>query len=121
MNIEDASTGLTINGLSIGEFNRVYGQTIEARKLLKIASGRKEVGLVGRLLVMAVGGSIGSAGGPMSMAAGLIAAQPFANVVAGTAARSLISQNLLNIAKLPTEEAQKVLTRIISTAINQQD
>lgn len=88
-NIEEATAGLTIDGLPIGAFNKEYGTAINARKLLKTATGRPEIGLVGRIISTMVGGSVGGAtGGVAGGAVGTAVGQNVGGLVAGTAARS---------------------------------
>lgn len=120
LNIENSSKGLRLNNQEMGVFNQEYGKIINARKLLKIASTRKEIGFIGKLLVTAIAGSLGSTTGGVGAVLGMMAAQPVANVVAGTAARSLISQGLLQIAKLPTKEAEQAIVRILLPLLQNQ-
>lgn len=46
--IEDATKGLEVSGMSIKEFNRMYGTAITAKKLLKTAATRPEIDFLGR-------------------------------------------------------------------------
>lgn len=118
--IEDSTQGLTLNGKAIGEFNREYGNLILARKLLKAAESRKQVGLIGKLIALGVGGSIGTAlGGPIGAAVGAAASAPIAEGLAGTAARSLTSQVLKRLANLPADKAQEELIKILLPIIRE--
>lgn len=97
--IEKATKGQTINGLSIDDFNREYGTVVQARRLLKIAQSRNQVGLVGRIVSTMAGASIGSVLGPLGGAAGATAGNLVGEQVAGTAARSLVGSGLRRIGK----------------------
>ncbi len=93
--IEGSTKGLKINGKTVREFNLEYGTLITARKLLRIAQTRNQVGLVGRLIAAAMGGAVGSAFGPgVGTAAGVFLGERGAQVVAGTGARSLAGATL---------------------------
>ncbi len=121
INIEKATEGLTVNGKTIGAFNKEFGNIIESKKLLKIATGRKQVGLVGKLLAMSVGASIGGAGGGIGSALGIVAAQPIANTIAGTATRSLIEAGLINISKFPADKVTETVLKALLPFIRQKD
>ena len=115
LNIERATVGQTINGKSIGEFNKEYGTIIESLKLLRVAQSRKQIGLVGKILAMSVGGSIGTAaGGGIGTAAGVAVSNPIANAIAGTATRSIIESGLVNISKIPEEKIMQAIVRAIT-------
>lgn len=121
LNIESASKGLTLNGKNISEINKEYGTIIKARKLLKIASTRKEIGVIGRLLVTSIGGAIGSVSGGFGTAVGMAAGQPVAHIIAGTAARSLISQGLSQFANMPAKQAEQAIMRILLPLLNREN
>ena len=89
--IEHATEGLTINGTPLRAFNQQYGTLIKARKLLRIAKTRKQVGLVGRLVASAMGGALGTGFGPgVGTAFGILAGERAAEAVAGTATKSAL-------------------------------
>lgn len=56
-NIQNATKDLKINGKSVKDFNKQYGTIIKARGLLKIASGRNQLGLFGRTLAGLLAGA----------------------------------------------------------------
>lgn len=103
---------LRTNVQGLKSLNTEYGNLIAARKILRKAATRSEIGLVGKLTGAGIGGAIGNAiGGPIGGAAGLLVAQPIGKAVAGTPTRSAIGagfQTISNIAKaiekLPTDE-----------------
>lgn len=79
--------------------NQEYAPLIISRKLLKVASGRGELGLVGNLVSTGVGASLGTAlGGPVGAAAGAIAGQKLGQTVAGTKVRSLVGSKVQSFA-----------------------
>lgn len=94
LSIEKATGKLRINGMTVKEFNKEYGTAITAMKLLKIAQGRNEIGLMGRLISTAVGMKIGSFAGPFGSAGGALVGQGIAGLVAGTPVRAGISAGL---------------------------
>jgi hypothetical protein len=101
-----------IGGMSIREFNRTYSNAITARKLLKEAVGRNEVGFFGKLAGMAMTGGVGAAlGGP----AGMLAAgfgPSITPMIAGTAVRSNVGQMAESIAGL-SAPARKALGALL--------
>lgn len=98
-NIEKATDGLVVDGLPISGFNKEYGTIITARKLLKTAAGRPEIGLVGRIISTIIGTSIGAAtGGVAGGAIGTAVGQNIGGLVAGTGVRSGLA-NLLTRAE----------------------
>lgn len=109
---------LTINGKLFAEFNSKYGKIINARKLLEVAASRKQVGLIGKLMAIGMGSSIGSAGGPVGSAIGFGASAVIAEQLAGTLTRSLTAEMLRKLSRMPAAEATKALTRLIVPLIN---
>jgi hypothetical protein len=108
-NVEESLKGLTINGLPADAFNKEYGTVINARKLLKIASGRNEIGVVGRIISTMVGGSVGAAtGGLGGGALGTAVGQNVGGLIAGTPVRSALS-NFLTQAEKGTGRVGTVL------------
>lgn len=82
------------------KLNQEYAPLIISRKLLKVASGRGELGLVGNLVSTGVGASVGTAiGGPVGAAAGAIVGQKLGQVAAGTKVRSLTSAKIQSLAE----------------------
>ena len=110
--IQNATTGfedangtqfpnLKIDGKTVQEFNADYGNGINAKKLLKIASGRPQVGFVERLLGDAIGFS---KGGPL----GAVGAHLFESNAPISAAKSILGKvatgasNLIPKVKIPS-------------------
>lgn len=103
--LSDALKGLKINGKTFTEFNKEYGNIIRARKYLKLAQGKSQVGLVGKLVSAAAGGAVGSMAGPgIGTAIGTIAGGNLAELVAGTAARSLLEAGLIKLSEIKIPE-----------------
>ena len=97
-NIEKSTVGMRIGTRNIAEFNREYGTLINARKLLRIAASRKDIGFTSKILSSLVAGGIGSSiGGAVGMAAGATVGPKIAEMIAGTATRSAISSGLRKI------------------------
>lgn len=103
--IQNATTGFTdangtqfpdlkIDGQTVQEFNKDYGDGINAKKLLKAASGRPQVGFVERLLGDAIGFS---KGGPL----GAVGAHLFENNAPVTAVKTLIGRGATALSKIP--------------------
>jgi hypothetical protein len=121
INIESATKGDLINGKDISEFNKEYGNIINARKLLKIAEGRKQIGIIGRLVTMGIASSIGSAvGGPVGGAIGFAVANPVAEGLAGTFTRSLLEKGLIDASRLPAGEIEQVVLRSLLPYLREQ-
>ncbi len=100
-NIEESVAFRSINGQDVGPFNQEYGKAIMAKKLLKTAMGRPEVGLVGRLIAGSIGTAIGALspvgggiGQALGAAAGGSAGQYAAKALVGTVPRSIASRGL---------------------------
>lgn len=99
--IESATKGLKVNGKSIGEFNAEYGKLLEARKLLKVAASRPEIGLIGKIIGTMAGSSIGGAvGGPLGVAIGAGLGPKIGTKIAGTAVRSRIAEVARKVGKV---------------------
>ncbi len=112
--IELSVKDLKIGGKLIGEFNKEYGNVIQARKLLRIAKSRPQVGLVGKLLAISMAGPLGTAiGGPAGGAIAAAGSLKFAETLAGTLARSLVGAGLQNLSKLPHQQILETLKRLI--------
>lgn len=62
-----AQSGLTVGGKGLEQFLKEYGQLLNARKFVKVAAGRSDVGLAMKLLLGAAGLQ---AAGPVGLAAG---------------------------------------------------
>jgi hypothetical protein len=93
-NIEDATEGLQIAGKDIAGFNQEYSTLITARKLLRTAESRKDVGFLSKLISSLVGGSIGSVAGPVGSAVGASLLPGATEVLVGTLPRSLLAAGL---------------------------
>jgi uncharacterized protein YihD (DUF1040 family) len=103
-NIKRASDGMTIAGKTLEDFNKNYGLIITARKLMKKAEGRAQIGLVGKLgastISSAVGNKLGGLGGAIG---GATAGGYLADLLFGTAARSILSQALERGSNIPVK------------------
>ena len=88
--------GKQIDGKSIGDFNKEYGTIINARKILKAAQGKSQIGLMGNITARIIGGLVGGAvgGGVPGEIAGTLIAKPVAETIAGTAAKSKVASLL---------------------------
>ena len=106
--IEQATNKLKVGSKSIAAFNKAYGTVINARKLLKVAQGKNQLGIFGRLISGLVGGSVGATvgGGPLGTAVGFGLTEEGAKILA-TPARSAISAGLRTI----SEKAQTPLAK----------
>jgi hypothetical protein len=123
--IEEATEGVTIQeggkALSLSAFNKEYGSLLEARKLLDIARTRPEIGLVGKLISTGVGATIGGQAGPIGSAVGMATGQNIANVLAGTAARSILAKTFEQASKLQGKQGVELLWKAILPYLNQKD
>lgn len=106
-NIEKSTEGLSIGKKSIADFNKEYSTLINARKLLKAATSRKDVGFLSKVLSTLIGGSIGSVGGPMGSAIGAALAPSVTEVAAGTLPRSAVAAGLQKASQASIPEAVK--------------
>lgn len=116
-NIEEVTEGLTLEGKALADFNREYGTIINARKLLKTAVGRAEIGLVGRIISSIVGGSVGTAiAGPAGGVVGTVVGQNVGQAVAGTGMRSRAASALQGLSGVPGEKTVGAVMRAIQAA-----
>lgn len=116
-NVEQGAEGLTIGKKSIGDFNKEYGTLIKAKRLLKTAASRKDVGFLSKLVSSYVGGALGTAvGGPLGTAVGAAVGPAIAEKVAGTGVRSALAAGAetLGAAKAPA-----ALAPLIKGAVSQ--
>jgi hypothetical protein len=88
-----AISGVKINGMTLQEFNRYYGDIINARKFLKAAVGKAQAGFFTRLALISAFASAGSPGGIGGVFLGGAAAQATANKIA-TPIKSALSSAL---------------------------
>lgn len=80
--------------------NMEYAKTILAKKLIGKALGRNELGLIGNLISMGTGGTVGTAvGGPIGAGIGTAVGPTIATKVAGTETRSMVGASLQNLAE----------------------
>ena len=95
-NIETATKGMTINGKPIADFNKEYGTIINARKILKAAQGKPQLGLTGKIVSSIVGGAAGKlvGGGIAGEVLGGMVGPKAGEFVAGTAAKSKLASLL---------------------------
>lgn len=83
------AAGTQIEGKSFTDFNKEYSTIITARKILKAAQGRNQLGLTGNLTARFVSSIVGGAlGGVPGEVIGAIVGPKVGEVVAGTAAKS---------------------------------
>ena len=68
--------------------NKPYSQALLSQKLLGKAIGRNELGLIGNLIAIATGGTVGSGFGPVGSAIGGLVGPQVAKTIAGTGVRS---------------------------------
>lgn len=116
-NIEEAAAGLKVAGKDVAEFNRQYGTVINARKLLKTAVGRPEIGAIGRIISTLVGASVGgSIGGVGGGVVGTVLGQNVGRAVAGTAVRSQAASALQGLSGIPGEKSLSTIMRLIQGA-----
>lgn len=111
-NLADAleSAGVKISGKTLQAFNQEYSAVLNARKLLKIAAGRKQAGFLAKLLSGIAGASLGSAfGGPLGAAAGTVVAPALSEAIAGGAARTGTATVLDQLSKLSALDLLKIL------------
>jgi outer membrane lipoprotein SlyB len=103
-------SGVRIGEQSLREFNAEYSAILNARKLLKIAAGRKQAGFLAKLLSGIAGASLGSAfGGPLGAAAGTVVAPALSEAIAGGAARTGTAAILDQLSKLSALDLLKIL------------
>lgn len=82
------------------KLNQEYAPVIISRKLLKAASGRGELGLIGNLVSGGVGSAVGTAvGGPVGTAAGFVVGPKIGEVIAGTKSRSFLGSKIQSLAE----------------------
>lgn len=118
-NVEKGTEGLKIDGKDVAQFNKEYGVVINAKKLLKIAETRKQIGLIGNLISLSAGSAIGGAiGGPAGYAAGAAISTPLAKYIAGTGTRSTVSagSQIMN-ELLSNPEAMKGFIKVIAPSL----
>jgi len=76
--------------------------------LLNAAKSRAELGLIGKIISMSVGGTVGSMiGGPIGGAIGTAIGTGIGTGVAGTGARSLLEAGLTGASRFPIGPAIK--------------
>lgn len=115
--IETATDGMKINGKSVAEFNQNYGTIINARRLLKMAQNRNQLGLSGRLLSSLLGGAATDALGG-GLAADIIGGGVAENIAknVATPARVLLSKGINN-APQTIRTAAKVAAPFVSGTV----
>lgn len=110
--IENATSGKTINGKSIEAFNETYGQIINAKKLLKAASTKSQIGILGKILGYTIGGAITKSvgGGNVATALGSAGGALVAESALGTLPRTLLAAGIDKMNPVAAEEAiRKIL------------
>lgn len=99
--IENATQGLTVAGKPVKEFNAEYGKAVMARKLMKMAMNKPEIGLVGRFIAAQIGGAIGSRfGGLAGTIGGEALGGTTAKMLVGTLPKSALSAGLTTAEKV---------------------
>lgn len=117
--IADGPTGRKlIRGKSLSQFNKDYGTIINARKLLKIAESRDQLGGMGKFISTILGGVFGGvAGGGIGAGVGALAGQQVGKIVAGTATRSAIGSAARRFSQIPIEKAKEPVRRFLTPTI----
>ncbi len=96
--IEKATKKVTVDGQSISEFNREYGNLIQLKKILKLAQGRPEMGFTKRIVSRIIGGLVGhSLGGLPGLVGGELIAEPIGNKVAGTGTKTAMAKKFSTV------------------------
>lgn len=90
-NVKDAAP---INGQSIADFNHDYGNAIVSQKILRAAIGKPQLGPIARLASKGVGIAAGSVAGVPGEIVGGLYGDRVAGLLAGTHARSILSDLL---------------------------
>ncbi len=85
---------LLIDGKPIEKFNKDYSTIINARKILKAAQGKSQIGLAGQIVARLIGGTAGSVAGIPGEIGGAMIAKPVAEKIAGTATKSRVASML---------------------------
>lgn len=83
-----------INGQTIEDFNHDYGNSIISKKILTTATGRPQIGPIGRLTAKGVGVAAGSVAGVPGEIVGGLYGDKVAELFFGTHARSIVSDLL---------------------------
>lgn len=108
-----------IGGKTLQEFNREYGTIITARKLLKTASSRNQLGAFGRLISTIFGASVGGAtGGPIGVGVGAWAGEHFGKMIAGTPTRSAIGAAAQKLSETSIKKIAEPVRRTITPIIS---
>lgn len=96
-NLQNAANKANIlfDGKKLADFNADYKAIVQTRKLLKLAIGKPEVGMLAKILSFTVGSSLGfSTGGPLGMVGGVTASSMLTKALGGTAAKSTAAKVL---------------------------
>ncbi len=118
-NLETATNGLKINGLSMADFNRNYGIALSSKTLLRLAQGRNQLGFLGRMTAKTVGGTLGGASaGPIGLAMGALFGDKVAQALMGTNMRSHVASLL---SKLSSDEKSSLSNSVSSIATSKID
>lgn len=92
--IEENLQGKIINGQSIADFNHDFGNAITSQKILRAAIGKPQLGPIARLTSKGVGIAAGSIAGVPGEIVGGLYGDKVAGLLAGTHARSILSDLL---------------------------
>jgi hypothetical protein len=116
--IEESTKGKTIGLQNINQFNKEYGKLIKARKLLRIAQTRPQIGLVGKLVSAGIGAGIGNTlGSLVGGAVGAAAGPKVGEMVAGTATRSLVGAGFKKASNAGSTKAGQLVKQVTKRAI----
>lgn len=95
-----AADGITIDGSSLRDFNKFYSTLINTKKILKVATGRKQTGALAKLIASFSGSTIGTfIGGPVGGVIGAATAPGILEHGAGTLAKGVFGKGLTNLNK----------------------
>jgi hypothetical protein len=111
--------GATIDDVPLDAFNKEYTAVVTARKILKKASERPELGNWGRFISSLMGAGIGTVtgGGALGAATGAAAGTYLAPSLAGTAVRSNIGKMAETIGSLSPQARKSLGTLLLGSGL----
>lgn len=102
-----------VGSKSLQELNKEYSTVINAKKLLKAAMGRPQVGFIDKLVTGVTGGIIGNAfGGPIGSAVGGFIGKSVADHIPATGIKSFIGKTATKAAKLIPAVSPRVSSQL---------
>lgn len=116
--IQENLPGKVINGQSIADFNKDYGNALTSRKILQAAIGKPQIGPIGRIGAKVAGAALGSPFGVGGEVIGGLYGDKAASMLMGTNARSIIAHVLGDSSGdyLPdTQSTQATMTNMNTT------